>query len=105
MKSNLEAELEFAAAELEQEMQGGGQSPACNRALLEQLVNQCVGNVRSCVIRAHGDLARGLVKCRLNPWCNARDVEILPGTGAVPGRHHALRRGCKTSGRVLTWLS
>jgi hypothetical protein len=41
---------------------------------LEQLVNQCVGNARSCVIRAHGDLARGLAKCRLNPWCNAREM-------------------------------
>jgi hypothetical protein len=71
MASHFEAELEFAAAELEQEMDGGGTS-TCNRALLEQLVNQCVGTARSCVIKAHGDLAKELLGCRLNAFCNAR---------------------------------
>ena len=73
MRTDLEAELEYAAAELELEMNGG--SPiSCNRSLLEQLVNQCVGTARSCVIAAHRDLAVGLVKCRMNPWCNAKET-------------------------------
>ncbi|MFN0101389.1 MAG: hypothetical protein ACKV2U_04780 [Bryobacteraceae bacterium] len=74
MTSSLEAELDFAVAELEQELEGASQPSTCNRALMEQLVNQCVGNARSCVIRAHGELTQGLVKCRLNPWCNAREM-------------------------------
>ena len=74
MASHLEAELDFAAAEFEQELEleSPAQPSTCNRALMEQGVNQCVANARSCVIKAHADLGKKLAGCKLNPWCNAR---------------------------------
>lgn len=46
--------------------------PGCDRPGLERGVNACIADARTCVINAHSQLARALVRCRLNPWCNAR---------------------------------
>ena len=74
MASHLEAELDYAAAEFEQELEleTPGQPSTCNQTLMEQGVNQCIADARSCVIKAHFDLGKKLAACKMNPWCNAK---------------------------------
>jgi outer membrane protein OmpA-like peptidoglycan-associated protein len=46
--------------------------PSCNKEEYARLVDKCVEDAKRCVIIAHAKLAKALLACKGNPFCNVR---------------------------------
>lgn len=50
----------------------GNLPPQCDKEELKRKVNKCIEDSKSCLIAAHAKLGTALIRCKLNPVCNAK---------------------------------